>query len=129
MIVCGCVWTTDLNAVTIKNKHPLLCIDVLFDQLVGARVFSKIDLRSGYRNPVYQRNLNNTFAAAADREYRTPVGAIAEAALLAQQLPPNPQIQRLKYLTQCALVQLDGQHPVPSTQNLPSRSKRMGKLH
>jgi hypothetical protein len=37
-----------LNAVTIKNKYLLPCIDVLFDQLVGAKVFSKIDLRSGY---------------------------------------------------------------------------------
>jgi hypothetical protein len=43
------------------------------------------------RNPMYQRNLNNTFAVAADREYRTPIGAIAEAALLAQQLSPNPR--------------------------------------
>jgi hypothetical protein len=37
-----------LNAVTIKNKYPLLRIDILFDQLVGARVFSKIDLCFGY---------------------------------------------------------------------------------
>jgi hypothetical protein len=37
-----------LNAVTIKNKYPLPRIDVLFDQLVRAKVFSKIDLRSGY---------------------------------------------------------------------------------
>jgi hypothetical protein len=37
-----------LNAVTIKNKYPLSRIDVLFDQLAGARVFFKIDLRFGY---------------------------------------------------------------------------------
>jgi hypothetical protein len=37
-----------LNEVTIKNKYPLCRIDGLFDQLKGARVFSKIDLRSGY---------------------------------------------------------------------------------
>jgi hypothetical protein len=37
-----------LNAVIIKNKYPLPRIDVLFDQLDGAKVFSKIDHRSGY---------------------------------------------------------------------------------
>jgi hypothetical protein len=37
-----------LNVVTIKNKYPLPRIDILFDQLTGAKVFSKIDLRLGY---------------------------------------------------------------------------------
>ena len=37
-----------VNALTIKNKYPLPRVDELFDQLNGARYFSKIDLRSGY---------------------------------------------------------------------------------
>ena len=37
-----------LNDVTVKNKYPLPRIEDLFDQMRGARVFSKIDLRSGY---------------------------------------------------------------------------------
>ena len=37
-----------LNWVTIKNRYPLPRIDDLFDQLKGARLYSKIDLRTGY---------------------------------------------------------------------------------
>ena len=43
-----CVDYRRLNDVTIKNKYPLPKIEDLFDQLNGARVFSKIDLRTGY---------------------------------------------------------------------------------
>jgi hypothetical protein len=43
-----CVDYRSLNDVTVKNKYPLPRIEDLFDQMRGARVFSKIDLRSGY---------------------------------------------------------------------------------
>jgi hypothetical protein len=43
-----CVDYCALYEVTIKNKYPLPRIDDLFDQLRGACVFSKIDLRLGY---------------------------------------------------------------------------------
>ena len=37
-----------LNRVTIKNRYPLSRIDDLFNRLKGARVYSKIDLHTGY---------------------------------------------------------------------------------
>jgi len=43
-----CIDYQQLNKVTVKNKYMLPRIDDLFDQLKRARVFSKIDLRSGY---------------------------------------------------------------------------------
>jgi hypothetical protein len=46
--LCLCVDHWPLNTITIKNMYPLPCIDILFDQLAGAQVFSKIDLHSGY---------------------------------------------------------------------------------
>ncbi|GJV98777.1 hypothetical protein Tco_1554029 [Tanacetum coccineum] len=43
-----CIDYHELNKLTIKNRYPLSRIDVLFDQLQGSSVYSKIDLRSGY---------------------------------------------------------------------------------
>jgi hypothetical protein len=43
-----CVDYRPLNVVTVKNKCPLPCIDILFDQLTSVKVFSSVDLHSGY---------------------------------------------------------------------------------
>ena len=43
-----CIDYRQLNKLTIKNRYPLPRIDDLFDQVRGASVFSKIDLRTGY---------------------------------------------------------------------------------
>ncbi|KAL0554620.1 hypothetical protein IC582_008546 [Cucumis melo] len=51
-----CIDYRELNKVIVKNRYPLPRIDDLFDQLQGATVFSKIDLRSGY----HQRRIRNS---------------------------------------------------------------------
>ena len=43
-----CIDYRQLNKVTIRNQYPLPRIDDLFNQLQGVKVFSKIDLKSGY---------------------------------------------------------------------------------
>nr|GEW33256.1 putative reverse transcriptase domain-containing protein [Tanacetum cinerariifolium] len=45
-----CIDYRELNKLMVKNRYPLLRFDVLFDQLQGSNVYSKIDLRSGYHH-------------------------------------------------------------------------------
>jgi hypothetical protein len=56
-----CIDFRQLNKVTVKNKYPLPRIDDIFDQLKGARIFSKIDLRSGYHQVrIKDEDINKT---------------------------------------------------------------------
>ncbi|CAA0810269.1 Uncharacterized mitochondrial protein AtMg00860, partial [Striga hermonthica] len=56
-----CINYRELNAFTVKNKYPLPRIEDLFDQLRGASVFSKIDLRSGYHQlKIWESDISKT---------------------------------------------------------------------
>jgi hypothetical protein len=58
-----CIDYRSLNEVTVKNKYPLPRIEDLFNQLRGAVVFSKIDMRLGYHQlRIQPSNIPKTYS-------------------------------------------------------------------
>jgi hypothetical protein len=65
-----CVDYQPLNAITIKNKYLLPHIDILFDQLAGAKVFSKVDLFWGYHQiMIHPKDVSKTAFSTRYRLY------------------------------------------------------------
>lgn len=56
-----CIDYRHLNAITVKNKHPMPMVDELLVELVGSQWFTKLDFRSGYHQ----------ICMAAGEEYKT----------------------------------------------------------
>ncbi|GJW03892.1 hypothetical protein Tco_1562748 [Tanacetum coccineum] len=73
-----CIDYHELNKLTVKNRYPLSRIDDLFDQLQGSRVYSKIDLRSGYHQlRVREEDIPKTGLMRLDELYKFYDGTLS----------------------------------------------------
>jgi hypothetical protein len=69
-----CIDYRKMKKVTIKNKYPLPRINDLFDQVGGAKIFSKLDLRSDYHQVrIKDKDINKTTFRTRYRHYESVV--------------------------------------------------------
>ncbi|GJU00935.1 putative reverse transcriptase domain-containing protein [Tanacetum coccineum] len=122
-----CIDYHELNKLTVKNRYPLPRIDDLFDQLQGARYFSKIDLRSGYHQlRVHEDDIPKTaFRTSEEQEaaFQTLKNNLSDAPVLS--LPDGVKIFKftLEASNQglgCVLMQRD---------NVIAYASRQLKIH
>ncbi|GJV45194.1 reverse transcriptase domain-containing protein [Tanacetum coccineum] len=74
-----CIDYYELNKLIVKNRYPLLRINDLFDQLQGSRVYSKIDLKSGYHQlRVHEVDIPKTAFRTRYGHHGAPILALPE---------------------------------------------------
>ncbi|GJY82739.1 putative reverse transcriptase domain-containing protein, partial [Tanacetum coccineum] len=83
-----CINYRKLNKLTVKNRYPLPIIDDLFDQLQGSRVYSKINLRSGYHQlrpmtKLTQKNVKFDWSEKAEAAFQLLKQKLCSAPILA----------------------------------------------
>jgi hypothetical protein len=102
-----CIDYRQLNKVTVKNRYPLPRIDDLFNQLKGARVFSKIDLRSGYHQlRIKEQDIQKTTFQTCYRHYEFSVMPFGLTNALAMFMDLMNRVFR-PYLDQYVVVFID----------------------
>ena len=102
-----CIDYRGLNDVTVKNKYPLLHIDELFDQLQGAVIFSKLNLRqSYYQLRIKQEDISKTASNSRYGHFKFAVMPFSLTNTLAAFMDLMHQVFR-SYLDQFVMVFID----------------------
>ncbi|GJS57681.1 transposon ty3-I gag-pol polyprotein [Tanacetum coccineum] len=92
-----------LNKQTVKDKFPILIIEELIDELHGAKVFTKLDLRSGYHQRMYEKDIAKTAFRTHEGHYEflTVVETMRQNSLYAKKskcMFGTPQVEYLGHV-------------------------------